>query len=89
MVSLAARSATVGFPEHTTRVNSNSKRHLCEYAHMCVCIAHVDGEWNLRRIDISRVPRLFILLEFIRDHSFARESLLINILAVAEVVLCP
>lgn len=44
---------------------------------MCEC-AHAEGEWNLWCIDISPVSQLFTLLEFIRDYSFARKSLLIN-----------
>lgn len=45
------------------------------------CI-RADGGWNSRRIDISSLLRLFVLLEFIRDHTFvhARESSLINVL---------
>lgn len=69
MVSLAARSAIVGFPEHTSALILIRYRLSCECAYV-----YANGEWNLRRIDISFCfAQLFILLEFIGDE-FVRES---------------
>lgn len=60
MVSLAARSAIVGFPEHTSALILIRYRLSCECAYV-----YANGEWNLRRIDIS-FARLFIPLRIYR-----------------------
>lgn len=52
MVSLAARSATVGFPEHTTALILIRKG-ICMNTCTWYVYAHVEGECNLQRIDIS------------------------------------
>lgn len=69
MVSLAARSATVGFPRHTSALIL-----IQNDAHVSARTCMPNGEWNLRHIEILVLlsARLFILSEFTRGRLFAR-----------------